>query len=625
MRARSVTGSLLFGSSQRLVRSCLCSAVLSLRWIESTDVPQCRHLQTAVGRSASHEGEMHLLPPCFTRILIICCCFYRFFKEQDIASGRSPDRDQADTFYAPSRSERLYDIAPDIQDAMELRALGPNAKLVKTMSVRDSQCIRLVTPDDHVGCGFHGILLHGMGEVESPFVAKFFPAWTFTREQWADLLLPSISGVAVDTLFFSRMASPLGHRYWLFSRTGSQYDAVFLVEDFPAVFGAKDIRQVVRRRASPPGGQTIGAAQAGRQHDPPTPVVDLGTGKRTPGRVSRTVSTSPLTLDLIVMCISDRKVLPPGTSTHVRLSPASVVSTVAAVGTCTPFVASSAPVVEQPGIRAREFPTPRPLESPELLPSFGLSSSSPSPTLPWGAAEDSSPPFSPIRVQVGRSQNVPDEDSSFGVSPLSPGLIFRPPRGKTLPAARAVLLPTTLDDFDDLVLGDSITYARCERFPGSESPLSLPVCVAVGFGLSAGPSSTSDCVGSGDLRSAGGGVLDSCPSHGLGGGRVIEDRTAELSVLILGVRRTAVYRWKPGIWFTAQSSSVSGIRGNSGVGPAPVSSCRSCMNGKCCSGGPAPSGVIVPIPILLPLLFQPAGQAFVMKSNCQCRTFHTGG
>ena len=32
-----------------------------------------------------------------------------------------------------------------------------------------------------------------------------------------------------------------------------------------------------------------------------------------------------------------------------------------------------------------------------------------------------------------------------------------------------------LDDFDDSVLGDPITYARCEHFPGSASPLSLPV------------------------------------------------------------------------------------------------------------------------------------------------------
>ena len=60
------------------------------------------------------------------------------------------------------------------------------------------------------------------------------------------------------------------------------------------------------------------------------------------------------------------------------------------------------------------------------------------------------------------------------MSPLSPGLLFRPLRGGQSPPAEGVLLPTTLDEFDESVLGDPITYARCEQFPGSESPLSLP-------------------------------------------------------------------------------------------------------------------------------------------------------
>ena len=126
-------------------------------------------------------------------------------------------------------------------------------------------------------------------------------------------------------------------------------------------------------------------------------------------------------------------------------------------------------------MQAKEFPTLRLSESPELLPSFGLSSSSSSPKLPWGTAEDSSLPFSPNCVQVGHSQDVPDEGSLFNVSPLSPGFFVQPPRGSGSPPAGGVLLPTTLQDFDDSVLGDPITYARCEQFPGSESPLSLPV------------------------------------------------------------------------------------------------------------------------------------------------------
>ena len=214
------------------------------------------------------------------------------------------------------RSEKLHDLAPDIPYVMGLGALRPSAAVAKVMSVRDSQCIRVVTPNDHVECGYHEILLHDMGEEELPFVAlseldnlrriwpqalfaryqqdlerrqasfgctqsgncthcgkhiqmdlgnhiafyhlelaqlwrcpvmwctvwkgtaqdcidhmrrahkvplsvkaanlgKYFPARTVTREQWADMLMPSISGVAIDTLLFSRIASPLCHRYRL--------------------------------------------------------------------------------------------------------------------------------------------------------------------------------------------------------------------------------------------------------------------------------------------------------------------------------------------------------------------------------------------------------------------------
>ena len=209
-------------------------------------------------------------------------------------------------------------------------------------------------------------------------------------------------------------------------------EEVFSDEDFPAVFGARDIRQVVRRRASPPGGQTSGTVRVDRQQEPPAPVVDLVTGKCKPGKVSRTVSTSPLTLDLTVMCTPGGRGSAAGASTQVVLPPATVANTVTAVDTSTPFVATPAtpaPVVEQPGIQAKKFRTLRLSESPNLLPSLGLSSSSSSPTLPWGTAQDSSPPFSPNRVQKGHSQDVSAEDSLFNVSPLSPRGSGSPPAG----------------------------------------------------------------------------------------------------------------------------------------------------------------------------------------------------
>ena len=39
--------------------------------------------------------------------------------------------------------------------------------------------------------------------VKAANLAKYFSAWTVTREQWADMLMPSISGVAIDTLLFT--------------------------------------------------------------------------------------------------------------------------------------------------------------------------------------------------------------------------------------------------------------------------------------------------------------------------------------------------------------------------------------------------------------------------------------
>ena len=105
-------------------------------------------------------------------------------------------------------------------------------------------------------------------------------------------------------------------------------EEVFSDEDFPAVFGARDIRQVVRRRASLPGGQTRGTVRVDRRQEPPAPVVDLVTGKCKPGKVSRTVSTSPLMLDLTVMCTPGVEVLQPGASTQVVLPPATVANDV---------------------------------------------------------------------------------------------------------------------------------------------------------------------------------------------------------------------------------------------------------------------------------------------------------
>ena len=68
----------------------------------------------------------------------------------------------------------------------------------------------------------------------------------------------------------------------------------------------------------------MGAAQDDQQYDPPLPVVDLVTGRCKPGKVSRTVSKTPLTLDLTVVCMTSAVVPPPGVSSDAVVPPATV-------------------------------------------------------------------------------------------------------------------------------------------------------------------------------------------------------------------------------------------------------------------------------------------------------------
>ena len=114
--------------------------------------------------------------------------------------------DQAGPSYAPSdplpgtffglslniKSEKLYELAPDIPD---VRLCGARCGRGPLRTI------------DHMR-RIHKVPL----SVKAANLARFFPPWTVTREQWADIMMPSISGVAIDTLC---------HRYRIISRTGS--------------------------------------------------------------------------------------------------------------------------------------------------------------------------------------------------------------------------------------------------------------------------------------------------------------------------------------------------------------------------------------------------------------------
>ena len=200
---------------------------------------------------------------------------------------------------------------------------------------------------------------------------------------------------------------------------------------------------------------------------------------------------------------------------------------------------------------AQDFSNCRLTKSREFLSSFRLSASSPAPMLPRDSAKDLSPFLSLGRVLPLR----------WNKSPLAGEALLQPPADNCV--VSGVDVPNTA--------------GRCELFPGSDSLCSLPACATVRSVPSAGPSGASDWVGFQDLYDSAGGIIDLCNARDPGGGRVITVRTAESCVQILEVRRSAVFRWKPGIRIAASSYSALRHHMMSGVIPSPVSVCRSCL------------------------------------------------
>ena len=66
--------------------------------------------------------------------------------------------------------DKLYDLPENIQDVMGLQALQPNAVVCKVMTVPNSRCVRIVTPDEHGSTGCHEILVNDMGQQDWPQV-----------------------------------------------------------------------------------------------------------------------------------------------------------------------------------------------------------------------------------------------------------------------------------------------------------------------------------------------------------------------------------------------------------------------------------------------------------------------
>ena len=176
--------------------------------------------------------------------------------------------------------------------------------------------------------------------------------------------------------------------------------------DCPAVSGLRDVRKVVRRRDEPLGSPIKIPARPDSRQEISAPIVDLVTRKCKPGKVSRTVSASPLTIDITVVCTPAPDPVQPGVVAH-ELPPTEIVQTsVTGFDTSTPFVATPAMGGEQ---------IPQVIRPVRI---FGIA------TVVWAVVL-----VLLTYVAVGGSVSERSERGSlFNVSPFSPEIVIQPTR-----------------------------------------------------------------------------------------------------------------------------------------------------------------------------------------------------
>ena len=164
---------------------------------------------------------------------------------------------------------------------------------------------------------------------------------------------------------------------------------------------------------------------------------------------------------------------------------------------------------------------------------------------------------------------------------------FQPLRRESSRPTGDALLPPQADDCLFPGVDAPNTDGRCEPFPGSEYP-PLPACAMVRLVLSAGPSGASDSVGCQELYDTARGITYLCISQSLVRPFRADDSTIRRIrryencppryAQVIGVRRSAVFRWKPGIGITASSYSSLRQHRMSAVIPSPFSARLSRVN-----------------------------------------------
>ena len=110
------------------------------------------------------------------------------------------------------------------------------------------------------------------------------------------------------------------------------------------------------------------------------------------------------------------------------------------------------------------------------LPKFSEIMSPRSPaTIAFDDQGDSSAPLSPNLVQVGRSQDMPVEGSIFDVSPDLPGFDMWPAGAVLKLPEITQTTPSAYGGFTDPFFGAPIAFAQCNKIPGLDTPMTLPV------------------------------------------------------------------------------------------------------------------------------------------------------
>ena len=218
----------------------------------------------------------------------------------------------------------------------------------------------------------------------------------------------------------------------------------------------------------------------------------------------------------------------------------------------TPFVVPPSPDIEQPCRQLQDSPTCGLPESRQPWLLWNLSAISVNQIVFFRSTESSA--HTPPR-------RLPESSSSSSSIDR-----FRPLLRESSRLTSDALLPPPADDSLCPVVDTPYTVDRCKPFPGSGYPSSLPECSMVWLVLSAGPSGASDWVGNQDVYDTAGGIISLWIGHSLVRPFCSDDspirriRRYDTNppryVQVSGLRRSAAYRWKPGIGITASSCSA---------------------------------------------------------------------